>query len=154
MAVKVSINISREFSVDADYDSVFALLSDVEASAQHFPKVEQLTDLGNDTFRWEMEKVGLGDHAIQTIYASTYSSDEEAGTVNWTPVKGEGNGLVSGGWVIEEAEGGTNLTLETSAELNLPLPGLLKLAISPVVKAEFSGMVDTYVSNLSEHFSA
>jgi hypothetical protein len=62
--------------------------------------------------------------------------------------------LVSGGWVIEEAEGGTNLTLETSAELNLPLPGLLKLAISPVVKAEFSGMVDTYVSNLSEHFSA
>ncbi|KZY34299.1 hypothetical protein A3729_05565 [Oleiphilus sp. HI0043] len=95
-----------------------------------------------------MEKVGLGDHAIQTVYACKYSADEAACEVTWTPVKGEGNGVVSGKWEITEGDGVTNLKLTTSAQLTLPLPGLLKLAISPVVKHEFSAMVDEYIDNL------
>ena len=148
MTVKVNIDIDREFTVKADASTAFALLADVPASGSHFPKVEALTDQGDNTFLWEMEKVGLGDHAIQTIYASKYVSDEAAGEITWTPVKGEGNGVVSGKWVITDAEGGAKLKLTTKAELTLPLPGLLKLAISPVVKHEFSSMVDEYIDNL------
>jgi carbon monoxide dehydrogenase subunit G len=148
MAVKVKIDIDREFTVSADYATVFGLLSSVEDSGKFFPKVDQLTDEGDGVFRWEMGKVGIGDHAIQTIYASKYVSDEDAGTVDWTPVKGVGNGLVSGGWRIKETSNGTEARLTSSAELTLPLPGLLKLAISPVVKHEFTGMVDEYLENL------
>jgi carbon monoxide dehydrogenase subunit G len=148
MTVKVSIDIDREFTVKADKATAFALLADVPASAAHFPKVEALTDQGDNAFLWEMEKVGLGDHAIQTIYACKYSPDEAADEITWTPVKGEGNGVVSGKWTFSEGDGVTHLTLQTSAQLTLPLPGLLKLAISPVVKHEFSAMVDEYVDNL------
>lgn len=148
MTVKVDIEIDREFTVKADVSTAFALLADVPASGAHFPKVEALTDKGDNTFLWEMEKVGLGDHAIQTVYASQYIADESAGTITWTPVKGEGNGIVSGKWEITEGDGGTNLKLTTSAKLTLPLPGLLKLAIAPVVKHEFSSMVDEYIDNL------
>lgn len=150
MTIKVNIDLDREFVVNADVDTVFAFLSNVPESASHFPKVDELEDLGGGTFRWNMEKVGIGDHAIQTIYASTYESDDDAKTITWTPVKGEGNALVSGGWKITEASGGTKVSFESSAELSLPLPGLLKLAISPVVKHEFTSMVDTYMESIQE----
>lgn len=148
MAIKVSIDLDREFTVNAGIDTVFALLANVPESASHFPKVAELEDLGDNSFRWNMEKVGAGDHAIQTVYACQYIPDEAAKTITWKPIKGEGNGLVSGGWTLSESGDGTSLKFETSAELNLPLPGLLKLAISPVVKHEFSSMVDTYMDNL------
>ncbi|MDX1452062.1 MAG: SRPBCC family protein [Oleiphilaceae bacterium] len=148
MTVKVSIDLDKEFTVKADIDTAFALLADVPASASHFPKVDNLSDLGDNTFKWEMEKVGLGDHAIQTIYACQYHPDESNKTIRWTPIKGEGNGVVSGGWKLTEDGAGTKIKFETSAELTLPLPGLLKLAISPVVKHEFAAMVDTYIDNL------
>ncbi|TNC82132.1 MAG: hypothetical protein C9356_05615 [Oleiphilus sp.] len=150
MTIKVSIDLDREFTVDANIDSVFALLSNVPESASHFPKVDELEDLGDNTFRWNMEKVGVGDHAIQTVYACQYFADEDAKTVIWKPVRGEGNGVVSGGWKFSEVDGGTLLSFKTSAELTLPLPGLLKLAISPVVKHEFSSMVDTYMENIQQ----
>lgn len=150
MTIKVSIDMDREFTVNANIDTVFALLSNVPESASHFPKVDELEDLGDNTFRWNMEKVGVGDHAIQTVYACQYFADEDSKTVTWKPVRGEGNGVVSGGWKFSEVDGGTLLKFETSAELSLPLPGLLKLAISPVVKHEFSSMVDTYMENLQQ----
>ncbi len=148
MTVKVTIELDRKFSVSADKETVFELLADVPKSAAHFPKVEELKDLGDNCFRWEMEKVGLGDHAIQTIYACKYAPDAASGIITWTPIKGEGNGVVSGSWKISEGAKGTDIHFKTSSELTLPLPGLLKLAISPVVKHEFNGMVDEYIDNL------
>ena len=148
MTVKVNIELDRKFSVSADRDTVFALLADVPASASHFPKVDALTDLGDNSFRWEMEKVGLGDHAIQTVYACKYIPNDAAGEITWQPIKGEGNGVVSGSWKISGSDKGTDIQFKTSAELTLPLPGLLKLAISPVVKHEFNSMVDEYIDNL------
>lgn len=148
MTVKVTIDLEREFTVAADIDAVFALLSDVTDSVSHFPKVKKLTDLGDNKFRWEMEKVGLGSYAIQTTYACQYVSNDGDKTVIWTPVKGEGNSVVSGRWQLTEYGGGTNISFKTNAVLTLPLPGLLKLAISPLVKHEFTSLVDTYIGNL------
>lgn len=153
MAITVSIELNRELEVPASYDEVFELLADVPRSASYFPKVQKLTDLGDNTYRWEMEKVGVDKHAIQTVYASKYFADKEAGKIAWEPVKGEGNGLVSGAWTLEaKGDKATALKFQTSAELTLPLPGLLKLAISPVIKHEFNGLVDTYMSNLKAAF--
>jgi carbon monoxide dehydrogenase subunit G len=148
MTVKISIDLNRKFIVAADIDTIFSLLSDVPASAAHFPKVHALTALPDNSFRWEMEKIGLGAHSIQTSYACQYVSDSEAKTIVWTPIQGEGNSVVSGRWELSKVATGTNISFATKAELTLPLPRLLKLAISPLVKFEFSGMVDTYLRKL------
>jgi carbon monoxide dehydrogenase subunit G len=153
MTVKVTIDLNRKLTVAADINTVFSLLSDVPASAEHFPKVHAITALSDNSFRWDMEKVGLGTHSIQTSYACLYISDIDAKTITWTPIKGEGNGIVSGKWELTEVATGTNISFKTKAELTLPLPGLLKLAISPLVKFEFSGMVDTYLRNLKSLWS-
>ena len=156
MALKVDIDISRKFTLASDIDSVFDFLSNVPESASHFPKVAALTEIATDTYKWEMEKVNLGTHSAQTAYACLYTSNKAEGTVAWTPIKGEGNAIVSGSWTLTQGldDGHTDVAFSTKAQLTLPLPGLLKLAIGPVVKIEFSGMIDTYIKNIEGHFAA
>ena len=67
MAVTVQINLGYEFEVKAKAAEVFEVLSDVPASVSHFPKVHQLTDLGDGVYQWEMEKVGTAQVNIQTV---------------------------------------------------------------------------------------
>jgi len=154
MTVKVDIELDREFTVPADAATVFALLADVAKSGAHFPKVDTLSDMGDNVFKWEMEKIGLGGSSIQTVYACEYIPDESAGTVSWSPIKNVGNSVVSGAWTISEADDGTLVEFNTAAKLTLPLPGMLKIAISPVVKHEFAAMVDEYMENLQGALSA
>ncbi len=153
MAITLAIEISRDLEIPGSYNDVFDLLADVPRSASHFPKVNKLVDLGDNTFRWEMEKVGIDKHAIQSVYACKYVADKEAGKITWTPIKGDGNGVVSGSWdLTAKGDKVTAVRFRTKAELTLPLPGLLKLAISPVIKHEFNSLVDTYMNNLKKAF--
>ncbi|MHA7853635.1 SRPBCC family protein [Marinobacter shengliensis] len=153
MAITVSIELNRELEIPAGYDDVFDLLADVPRSVSHFPKVDKLVDLGGNAYRWEMEKVGVDKHAIQTVYACSYHPDKDAGKITWEPVKGEGNAEVSGSWTITaNGDNATKVRFQTSAKLTVPLPSLLKLAISPVIKHEFNSLVDTYMNNLKNAF--
>jgi carbon monoxide dehydrogenase subunit G len=152
MAVTVNIDLGYEFDVKAKASEVFDVLSDVPTSASHFPKVEKLTGLGGGTYRWEMEKIGIASISLQTIYASTYTANKAKGTVTWTPVKGEGNALVSGSWTVTDNKKSTNIVLEIQGELTLPLPGLMKMVAGPVAEAEFEKMVEQYIENLTKQF--
>jgi len=153
VAITVSIELNREIELPAGYDEAFDLLADVPKSVSHFPKVHKLDDMGNNTYRWVMEKVGVDKHAIQTEYACKYFPDKENGKITWEPVKGEGNGVVSGYWTLKaKGDNATQVKFHTKADLTVPLPSLLKLAISPVIKHEFNSLVDTYMNNLKKAF--
>jgi carbon monoxide dehydrogenase subunit G len=153
MTVSVRIDLGYEFEVKAKSDAVFALLSDVPRSVSHFPKVEKLTDLGDGVYRWEMQKVGTAQVNIQTIYASKYASDPAKGSVKWTPVKGIGNAQVGGSWKITDNKGkSTKLVLKIDGTVDVPLPGLMKMVVEPIVASEFEGLVDKYIANLIKAF--
>jgi carbon monoxide dehydrogenase subunit G len=152
MAVTVKIDLGYEFEVKAKYDEVFAILSDVPTSVAFFPKVDKLTDLGDGVYQWDMEKVGTKEVGIQTVYASKYKSDKAKGTVTWTPVKGIGNALVGGHWKLKDNKTSTAIELKTAGEINLPLPGLMKMIVQPVVEGEFEKLVDKYIANLIKKF--
>jgi len=152
MAIKVLIDMGYEFAVRADYTTVFDTLSDVPKSAGFFPKVDQLVDLGDNTYRWEMAKIGMAQVNLQTIYVSKYTSNKAKGSMVWTPVEGEGNALVSGSWKITDKKKSTHLMLKLQGELTLPLPSLMKMVVGPVVEAEFEKLVEQYIDHLTEHF--
>ena len=152
MAITVEIDLGFEFDVKAKADEVFDVLSDVPTSASHFPKVDALVDLGGGRYRWEMEKIGVGSVQLQTIYASKYVSNRANGSVVWTPVAGEGNALVSGSWQIKGGKKSTNLVLQIQGKLDLPLPGLMKMVVAPLVEGEFEKMVEQYIANLTKRF--
>lgn len=152
MAITVDIDLGYEFAVKAGVKDVFDILSDVPASVAFFPKVDQLVDLGDGVYRWEMQKVGTAQVNIQTVYASKYVSNRAKGSVVWTPVKGEGNALVGGSWKIAEQKKGTALELKIKGTVEVPLPGLMKMVVVPVVKGEFEKLVEKYIDNLIKKF--
>lgn len=150
MGFTTSVELEKEFEVSWPPEKVFELLADVPKSVSHFPKVDQLVPLGDNTFRWEMEKIGIQAYYIQTIYACSYHSDKEKLRIWWDPVKGEGNGEVSGYWQLTKIDNGTLISLYTKGKLEIDLPFFVKMVVSPVVSFEFESMVDTYHDNLQK----
>ena len=153
MTVSVHIDLGYEFEVKAKHDAVFAVLSDVPKSVSHFPKVSRLTDLGDGVYQWEMQKVGTAQVNIQTIYASKYANDPAKGIVKWTPVKGIGNALVGGSWKIADNKGkSTKVVLKIDGTVDVPVPGLMKMVVEPIVAGEFEKLVEKYIANLIKTF--
>lgn len=152
MAITVPFDLAYEFEVNAPYAEVFSVLSDVPTSASHFPKLARLVDLGDGSHRWEMEKVGTDSIHIQTIYASRYVADKKKGSVVWTPLAGVGNAQVGGSWAIRNKKTYTHLVLGIDGELQLPLPGLMKALVAPVVISEYEKLVEQYIANLIKRF--
>ncbi|GAB4213105.1 MAG: hypothetical protein Fur007_06650 [Rhodoferax sp.] len=152
MSIEVSIDLGYALTVRAAAAQVFKTLSDVPTSASFFPKVDKLVDLGGGAYRWEMAKIGLPQINLQTIYACQYVSDEVKGSVVWTPLPDVGNAQVQGSWTISPQKKGTQLEFRSQGVLTLPLPGLMKKLVAPVVEAEFEKMVEQYLDNLTTHF--
>ena len=152
MAITVPFDLAYEFEVNAPFAEVFSVLADVPTSASHFPKLARLVDLGDDSYRWEMDKVGTDSLHIQTIYASRYVADKKKGSVVWTPVAGLGNAQVGGSWAISRKKTYTHLVLRISGELQLPLPALMKALVTPVVIGEYEKLVEQYIDNLIRRF--
>lgn len=152
MAVSVDIELEYEFSVKAPFKEVFDVLSDVPESVSHFPKVDQLVDMGDGVYRWEMQKVGTSQVNIQTVYASKYVSSRPKGSVVWTPVKGVGNAQVGGSWAIVDKKKQTDLTLKVAGTVTAPLPALMKALVGPVIRGEFEKLTEKYIDNLIKRF--
>jgi carbon monoxide dehydrogenase subunit G len=152
MTVSVDIDLGYEFAVKAAFKDVFEVLADVPASASFFPKVDKLVDLGGGAYRWEMAKVGTAQVNIQTVYASMYVSNKAKGSVVWTPVKGQGNALVGGSWKIADKKTSTELALKIQGTVDVPVPGLMKMVVVPMVRSEFEGLVEKYIDNLIKRF--
>ncbi|TNF60339.1 MAG: SRPBCC family protein [Burkholderiales bacterium] len=152
MSITVHIDLGYEFEVKAKASEVFDVLSDVPVSVSHFPKVDRLVDLGDGVYRWEMQRVGTSQVNIQTVYASKYVSDRAKGSVTWTPVRGVGNALVGGSWKIVDKGKSTAITLAIEGEVQVALPGLMKMIVVPVVQGEFEKLVEQYIDNLIRRF--
>ncbi len=152
MAISVDIDLAYEFEVKAKTADVFTVLADVPTSVSFFPKVDKLTDMGDGVFKWEMEKVGTSQVNIQTVYASKYVSNASKGSVVWTPVKGIGNAQVGGSWKLVDNKKSTGITLKIKGVVEVPLPGLMKMVVAPIVEGEFEKLVDKYIANLIKKF--
>lgn len=152
MAITVAIELGYEFDVKASANEVFEVLADVPVSASFYPKVDKLTDLGDGAYRWEMEKIGIGQVHLQTVYASRYVSNKAKRTVEWSPLAKEGNAKVSGSWKITDNKKSTNVVLSIQAQLSVPLPALMKVVVTPLVEAEFEKLTEQYIDNLTQRF--
>ena len=152
MAITVKLAMQHEFTVKAKADEVFAFLADVPSSAKHFPKVDKLTELRKNTYRWELGKAGTEKFNLQTIYACTYAADRKKGTITWSPIVGEGNGLISGHWRITDNKKSTSIAFEMHGELTLPVSSLVKMVVAPLAASENEKTNLQYFKNLTKHF--
>jgi hypothetical protein len=136
MARAVRIDLGRQCDVKARAAQVLEMLSGVPTSASHFSKLEKLTDLGDGVYQRAMQKVRASQVNIQTIYAREYVSDKAKGTAKWSPVKGLGGALAGGSWILAHNKTSTSTTLAMQGDFEVPLPGLMKMPVAPVVKSQ------------------
>lgn len=152
MSISIKLELGYEFEVYASTKEVFDVLSDVPTSASFYPQVERLVDMGDNTYRWEMEKVGTDQINLQVVYASHYASNRKKGNITWTAVEGQGNAAVNGSWQLTNNKKSTHLVLNVEVEVSLPFPSLMKMVVHPVVEAEFERLTEAYIANLCERF--
>ena len=152
MHTTIYLELSYEFEVKAPAKEVFKVLSDVPTSASFYPGVDQLVDEGNAIYRWEMEPIGVSHIQLQTVYASKYFSDPANLSVEWVPIKDEGNAQVAGSWSITKNKKSTTVLLQVRCAVDVPLPALMKPVIEPLVEFEFEHMTEKYIHNLIERF--
>jgi carbon monoxide dehydrogenase subunit G len=146
--MKVSVDISDSFHVTADLKTAFALLSDVPRSVSHFPDMQKLQDEGKGRYCWYLKPLGAAGISHQVIYACIYVADDNKMTVTWTPVAGVGNGVIQGQWRLKAQGQGTAIEFETSGELDVPVPMLLRAAAKPVIQGLFQSQVRGYLKNI------
>ncbi len=149
MTISVTIELAYNFTVHASAQEAFDLLSDIPTCASFFPNLDQLVDLGEATYRWEMEKISVAQVELQTLYACKYVADKVQQTIVWTPVEGEGNALVSGEWAVGKKNQATHIALQLTATLELPLPGFMSGMVTPVVEKKFTKLIEKYLVNLT-----
>ena len=152
MAISVPFDLAREREVKAGIAEVFGVLSHVPTSASFFPKVDRLVDLGDDTYRWELQKVGTAKVNIQTVYAAKYRSDARRHSVVWTAVKGQGNAQINGSWTLTQRKHSTHLRLQVNGEIVVPVPALTRPVVAPIVMRENVKLIDQYLANLARRF--
>lgn len=153
MSITLPVALGYEFKVKAPFKEVFDVLADVPTSASFYPGVDKLVDLGGGTYRWEMEKIGLPQVNLQTVYASNYVANKARGTVVWTPADdAHSNASVAGSWHLTDHKTSTKIVLDVQGELHIPLPALMKLVVEPLVEAEFERLTEQYIANLIDRF--
>jgi len=150
MPFTVDIEVTKRIDVSHDYDRVFDTLADVPYSAEEFPKLQKLVDLGDEVYRWIMEPITLAAYTAQTRYACAYTWDKEEGWIAWAPVDDEGStATIEGRWDIEKRDDGElALKFTTSGEITLPFPSLAKVIVAPLAAREFEQLVGKYLKNL------
>jgi carbon monoxide dehydrogenase subunit G len=152
VTVTVAIGLRRDFEVKAPFDEVFEVLSDVPVAARCFAGLETLTHLGDNVHRWEMQRIGIAHLSLRTVYAIATVANRSDGTVTATPIPGQGNAQVGGRWQLIRKPHATALTFDLQACLEVPLPGLMRGLVAPIVKSEFERLVQATLDNLIRRF--
>ena len=152
MSVTIPISIVLDFSTTASLQTVYDILADVPKSISHFPNVQNLVSLGNDKYRWEMEKMGTQNHYFQVQYTTQYSRSDTEKWIRWVPIA-EGNGSFRGCWELHREGEGTRVHFENEGHLQLPLPRLTKRLVKPFVLHKFQELFDAYIANLQDTFN-
>lgn len=149
MSLIIPISKRLQFSVPAPIDKVYGLLADVPRSVSHFPNVERVVDLGNNTYRWEMERMGAQKIYLQIQYTSRYTYNPKEKSIRWSPVKG-GNAEMGGLWQLTTSNQGTHIHFENDGKLIFPVPRLARVIVKPIATQRFMAMLDTYIANLQQ----
>lgn len=147
---KLAIQTQRDFEIAADWQTVWEYLCDTPKTVAHYPKIHALEPLGEDQWCWKLQEIGAAGFSHQIVYAVQYLFDESAGSIVWEPLHGHGNSVIQGSFLLQESGDSTVVVLETSGELEIPVPRLLKRMALPFVEQEFQSHIEKFASNLQK----
>lgn len=152
MSLALDLDFRYAFEVNASFDVVFDLLSDIPRTSRLHPTLEKIVDLGEGIYRWEMKKYGTEKVNVQTIYTCHYIADREAGTITWKPISGEGNAMVDGCFKLTRRLRGTLVDANIKSSATLPIPAIMEKLAIRFIANESKKLNEKYIGNLIQQF--
>lgn len=146
--MNVDIKIERSVEVDAPYEKVLPLLSDLEGTIRRFPKLKKLTRLGPNAYLWEMSVIGskVANIAHEVSYGAAYSIDTQRGEISWKPVPDRGNASIEGSFKLLDKGAKTRLIFDVRGKLReVPVPLMYRLLAPPFIQGKFTRLVDIFL---------
>ncbi|NKF24026.1 hypothetical protein [Solimonas marina] len=151
--MNVDIKIERSVEVDAPYEKVLPLLTDLEGTIRRFPKLRKLTKLGPNAYLWEMSTIGskAANIAHEVSYGAKYNIDAKRGEISWVPVPDRGNATIEGRFKLLDQGQRTKLTFDVRGKLReVPVPLMYRLLAPPFIQGKFTRLVDIFLENTRE----
>lgn len=152
MAVTANTSVDQTFIINAPINEVWLVLSDIERSAEHYPDVQTVVDLGDGAYRWEFVPTGVGKFSHQIIYSCQYETNEAVHHIAWRPIPNTGDTKISGNIVLKSIDQTTEVTFKTNGELTLPVPRFMKAVATTYGQGEFDKQIAVYIKNLQGAF--
>ena len=148
MAIEITADSNEDFTVPADIETVYALLSNVLKSASHFPRVLSIQERDDSIYEWILEGEKVGPKSFGAEYACRYRMDSEKKTVHWDAIKGFGNSEVSGYWSFRKEGSGTAIHFESRITMTFDISRFLKAIAVPLVKRLNTTLISSYLGNV------
>ena len=157
-AMNVAIAIERSIEIPAPYERLQELLRDLEGTIRRFPKLRRLKKLGDAAYLWEMEAIGsrMANIRHEVSYGARYTVDPERGSVTWTPIAGQGNATIEGGFHLDRlGPKSTRLSFRVKGQLReVPVPLLYRVVAPTFIQGKFTRLVDVFLENTAAAITA
>ncbi len=140
--------------VKADRMKVWAALTDPVLLPKLTPYLAKIVADG-DHWRWEMVKLPVLNLTIAPSFTEKMTF-EEGKRIEFThdPPSGAKERAAAEGWYeLSETDEGTQLSIDLTLEVDLPLPRASAPAVNRVMKKVMDGMGDRFAANLLAHVS-
>lgn len=151
MAVEIKSSITRKIELGTDFDTVFGLLEDPPATARYFPKLENMEKLGDNSWRWDMERIGLGSVTfLKLSFNCRYRIERNKGVISWEPLDRDDRATIEGRLTVTTTDNGCRLDIESSGTGRLKLPTELEPILTSLATMVAEHLVDRFLHNIRD----
>lgn len=151
----MKINLKRNAQLEAAPETVRTHLSDLPGLLGLFPKLDNLKDVGNNTYHWTLKPIGAAGIEHVVMYGARYTVDHNAMKVSWEPIKGVGNATLEGSIHFRETAGRIEVIAHIEGQLrDMSIPLALRLVTPAYIKKTFEALVDKFLTRLGERLGS
>ncbi|HET8961837.1 CoxG family protein [Nocardioides sp.] len=139
--------------VAADRKALWAALTDPDLLPRLTPYLHSI-DVDGDRWRWNMARIPVLGISVAPSFTEQMTFDEPRRiTFTHDPRSEHEKAGVEGSYQLEEAEGGTRLSMQVDICVDLPLPGAARAAVQGAMRGVMAVMGRRFAANLLRHLS-
>lgn len=157
---RFSTRVESEDLVGAPREDIFAVLEDPNLLAHLTPLVEDITDLGDERWRWQLvgiSALGTRFHPCFTV-AMRFDEHERIDFSHDPPAGTQEHAGAEGIYTLEDVapregfpDGATHVAIDLQVHVELPLPAVSRRAVEGVMQRTMNLTGDRFAANLRRH---
>ncbi|SDE65705.1 Polyketide cyclase / dehydrase and lipid transport [Pseudonocardia oroxyli] len=124
---------TSSITIDADPDTVMAVIADFEAYPEWADQVKTVEILAKDGDRADQVRFSMDAGPIKDTYTLDYDWAGDGRSVSWVLVKGQMQKAQTGSYTLESTGAGTTVTYSLAVDLNIPMIGMLRRKAEKVI---------------------